>query len=144
MGNARGHVTAWQESQGSTVECRLPIYAEGLPADSSLLIVRAPLLASERLHCVATLDGEPVIRGCWNSPHREGGSEYLAPSHGHRYRQGRRMTYVPDAPLEVIPMDGVGADWTRRASVHSFLMWAQIAHDGLIWQDPPYGGGVLR
>ena len=33
----------WEESQGSTVEARVPVYAEGFAADSSLLIVRAPL-----------------------------------------------------------------------------------------------------
>lgn len=143
-GSAHAYVVGtmeWEFEQGSSVESRLPIYAANLDPEGALLVVRTSVLAPEGLRCSLVLLEEPVIRACWNSPHREGSVLFDDPVHGHTYRGGRRMNFVKEPPLVAIPARPPISPWSYREAVQDFTAWANIDRDGLVWTDPPSGGG---
>ena len=74
----------WESVQGNTVECRLPIYAEHYEPDSTLLVVRAAVLAPENFRCSILLQDEPVGRPAG-----------MVPIERRAYCDGRQCTATP-------------------------------------------------
>jgi hypothetical protein len=134
----------WTRVQGGTIESRLPIYAAGFEPDAALIVVRAAITREDMFHCSVLLEDTCVLRGCWNSPHREGGVAFTDATHGHTYNAGRREKFIAEPPLKSIEDIASTLHWARREALQSFLDWANIGFDGLVWTDPDGDGGERR